>query len=97
MADVTSTLWKVVQLTQQSTWFPLLVRAAAQSLDVTYTEALLSFVASRPQVTSAVPLTVEAGRTSSVDVVLEQLVATAGPDVDQVILGAVRDYQGLLG
>lgn len=92
MAEITSTLYKTLQLTRASSYFPMLVQGAAAIEGVPYTDELLVYVASRPEVTTAIPVTITDGVPSAVDPVIEDLLVTAGADVDAVILAAVRSY-----
>lgn len=91
---VTSRLWKFAVLTRNSAYMPALVEAAARSAGKTYTPDVLAHVAAQPVVLDAITLTVQAGVSSSVDVELERLITdpTTGPQVDDVILAAVRAY-----
>lgn len=89
---VTSKLWVFVQLTQHSAYWPTLVAGAARSLGATYTDALLTWVSSRPDVLAGIVLTVTDGQVEPVDAVLERKITTDGAGVDAIILAAVGSY-----
>ena len=89
---VTSQLWKFVQLTTTSTYFPLLVQGAALFAGKTYTPSMLRFVAAQDTVLGAISLEFKDGVSEPVDPVLERLMVDSGPAVDSVILSAVQAF-----
>lgn len=91
MAKITSNLWISSQLVNNSTFFPALVRSAAQFLGKEYSEDLLWFVAQRTEVLGAIQLNLN----EPVDVALSELISTdeaTGAAVDSVITTAVNSY-----
>lgn len=88
---VTSRLWKFVQLVNHSVYFPLLVEGAALIENKPMSEGLLRYVGAQSAVLDAINLVVG----GSVDPEIEQLIVTAGTDVDTVIRNAVVSYQSI--
>lgn len=94
---VTSVLYKVLRLTTGSSYFPSLVQAAAALENKPYSQELLVWVASRPEVTNALVVRIVDGSPEPLDAVLENLLVTHGTTVDTVIRNSVKSFSGTGG
>lgn len=88
MAPIQSRLWKAAQLALHSTYFPMMVRAAAWVANKPFSEGLLYTVATTQAIVNSVA--VEPGK--SIDESLLAVMETNGAALDSAIMSAVQAY-----
>ena len=88
MPEIYSNLWKAAQLATQSSYFPVMVRAACLHVGVDYDQEILQRVVVQPNVMNGISLQAD----ESIDTALMALMTdpTTGPGVDAVIVAAVE-------
>ena len=88
MPEIYSNLWKAAQLATQSSYFPVMVRAACLHVGVEYSSEILQRVVVQPNVINGISLQAD----ESIDTALMTLMTdpTTGPGVDTVIIAAVE-------
>lgn len=88
---ITSRLWKTGELVGNSLHFPQVVRTAAWSVGIQYSEDLLQFVAADHALVDAIP----ADTVDGIDAILSAFAVESGNLLDTLVVDAVEAYAAL--